>query len=80
MIAKTADELFGWDAYSLDRMTAKKDTIQPTLYVDAVSGQRRDVTPIAIDHPPTPRTRRAIEKGPELIVGMLQLHREQQFI
>ena len=68
MIAKTADELFGWEAYSLDLYDSAKDAIQPTLYIDTIGGERRDVTPIAIDHPPTPRTRRAIERGPELIV------------
>ena len=68
MIAKTADELFGWDSYSLDLYDSAKDAIQPTLYIDTIGGERRDVTPIAIDQPPTPRTRRVIERGAELIV------------
>ena len=68
MIAKQADELFGWDSYSLDLYDRAKDAIQPTLYIDTIGGERREVTPVAIDQPPTPRTRRVIEREAELIV------------
>jgi PAS domain S-box-containing protein len=68
IIAKTARELFGWDACNLDLYDADTDLIHPILNVDTIAGRRTDITASCVDRMPTPRGRRVMEHGPELLL------------
>jgi PAS domain S-box-containing protein len=68
MIVKTADEMFGWDSCTLDLYDSEKNALQPILNIDNIGQERQDITPFLTGQPPTPRGRRVIEKGAELIV------------
>ena len=68
IIADTADELFGWDACNLNLYDGISDVVHPLLNIDAINGERVDVTAGIADRKPTPRSRRLIDLGPELIL------------
>lgn len=68
IIASLADELFGWDCVTLDRYDAVRDACRPIINVDLVGGCRTEVPPSRVDLPPTPRMRRVIDRGAELIL------------
>lgn len=68
IIAQTARDLFGWDACTLDLYDVKMDIILPLLNVDTIGGQRVDVTPLISAMPPTARSRRILDHGPELVL------------
>lgn len=68
IIVEAADELFGWDACTLDLYDAQTDRCHPVLCLDVINGRRQDVPPAYADAPPTPSIRRAIEHGAELIL------------
>jgi PAS domain S-box-containing protein len=61
-----ADGLWHWDAGSFDLCSPAGDTVETVCCVDRVGGQRRDVPPVKAQ--PTPRMRRTLEHGPELIL------------
>ena len=67
LIVQTADELFGWDSCTLDLYDGEKDALLPILNIDTIGGERQDITSFLTGQP-TPRARRVIEKGAELIV------------
>jgi PAS domain S-box-containing protein len=68
IIAETADELFGWDSCTLDLYDAEHDLVHSILNIDMISGQRVSVPPLVSGQKPTPRGRRIIDRGPELIL------------
>lgn len=68
IIVGLADELFGWDAATLDRYDAARDACRPILNMDIVGGQRADVPPSYQERAPTARMRRVIDRGGELIL------------
>jgi PAS domain S-box-containing protein len=68
IIADTADELFGWDACTVDLYSANTDLIQPVLEVDTILGQRVNITQRMPSRPPSPLGRRVIDHGPKLIL------------
>jgi len=68
LIIQTADELFGWDSCTLDLYDSEKDVLLPILNIDTIGGKRQDITPFLTGQPPTPRGRRIIENGAELLV------------
>jgi PAS domain S-box-containing protein len=68
IIAQTAQDLFGWDSCTLDLYDAEHDVIHPMLNVDTIGGKQVDVTPFISGRKPTPRGRRVINHGPELIL------------
>ena len=68
IIAETARELFGWDACNLDLYDADTDLVHPILNVDTIGGRRIDITASCVDRKPTPRGRRVIDHGPELLL------------
>jgi PAS domain S-box-containing protein len=68
IIAKTAADLFGWDSCNLNLYDADRDTVHPMLNIDMIDGQQVDVTALVSSRPPTARSRRIIDHGPELVL------------
>ncbi len=68
IMTEVADELFGWDACTLNLYSPEEDKIFPVLTVDTVRGQRTDIPRGEIDRTPTTRTRRVLSQGAELIL------------
>ena len=68
IIARIADELFGWDSATFDLYDVASDRCQSILNYDIVDGCRQSVPPVRPAAPPTPRMRRAISGGSELIL------------
>ena len=68
IIAGVADELFGWDACSLDVYDAKEDLIFPILSIYTINGKRVDVPPAYVGRPPSQIVRRVLEHGGQLIL------------
>jgi PAS domain S-box-containing protein len=68
VIADTASDLFGWDSCVLKMYDADRDLLTPMLNIDTVAGRRVDVTALIADSEPTPRIRRLIERGAELVL------------
>jgi signal transduction histidine kinase len=66
LIADTADELFGWDACTLDVYAEERDLVHPVINIDTIGGKRTDVPPTHVGQPPTPTMRRVIEQGAHL--------------
>jgi PAS domain S-box-containing protein len=68
IIAQTAKDLFGWDACNLDLYDASTDVVTPLLNIDTIDEREVNVTPLIGSSPPTVRSRRVIEGGPELLL------------
>ena len=68
IIMEVADDLFGWDACTLNLYAPDEDKIFPVLSVDTIRGQRLDIPRAEIDRNPTTRTRRVLHQGAELIL------------
>ena len=68
VIAACADELWRWDSCTVDLYSAERGTVDPLLTVDLVGGRRRNVSPVRVSVPPTPRQRRVLEEGAVLIL------------
>ncbi|MDB6023724.1 MAG: Multi-sensor signal transduction histidine kinase, partial [Pedosphaera sp.] len=68
VIGNISDELFGWDAFTLDLYFGEEDKIRTVLNVDLINGERRDVPSTYIAFAPSAIARRVIEGGPELIL------------
>ncbi len=67
IIAKAADELFGWDACNLYLYVAETDEIYPVFESDLVDGERKLLTPQGRQKP-SQTTRRVLQHGAELIL------------
>ena len=67
VIVGVADDLFGWDACTLDLYMADQDTVIPIINIDIMEGNRRDV-PSVHGNTPTPRMRRVMEQGAQIIL------------
>ena len=63
VIADTADELLGWDAFAVDLYATERKQMQPLLAIDVIDGQRKDVTAPSEFLEPSPRFQRALEQG-----------------
>lgn len=68
LIVDIAEALFGWDAATLVMFDEKTGLCRPVLDVDLVNGQKADVLSIFYEKEPSPRMRRTIEQGAELIL------------
>jgi PAS domain S-box-containing protein len=69
IIKAVANELFKWDAFTLDLYSAEQDRIDPVLNVDTDrAGQRFDIVPSGLGQEPTKMARRIIQQGAELIL------------
>ncbi|HEX3720654.1 MAG TPA: ATP-binding protein [Verrucomicrobiae bacterium] len=67
IIARVADELFGWDAFSLYLYAPETDQVCPVFECDTINGRRMDVTSKGMEHP-SQTCRRVLHKGAELIL------------
>jgi PAS domain S-box-containing protein len=72
IIAKVADQLFGWDAFVLYLYAPETDEIYPIFQCDTIDGQRTHCTPKGRAKP-TKSTRRVLEHGAELILRQAPL-------
>ncbi len=68
VIVETADELFGWDACTLNLYSPDEDKIYPVLSIDTIRGQKLEIPSTEIDQHPTTRTRRILTQGAELVL------------
>jgi PAS domain S-box-containing protein len=69
IIQSVANELFQWDAFTLDVYSAEEDQVFPTLSVDTErSGRKYEITDGKQWRPLTARARRILEGGAELIL------------
>jgi two-component system cell cycle sensor histidine kinase/response regulator CckA len=69
IIASVAQDVLGWDAYSLDLYFAETDTVQAIVSMDRVgSGDPVDVPHAYASGPPGPMTRKVLAEGAQLIL------------
>jgi PAS domain S-box-containing protein len=69
IIASVAQDLLGWDAYSLDLYFAETETVQAIVSMDRVgSGDPVDVPHAYASGPPGPMTRKVLAEGAQLIL------------
>jgi PAS domain S-box-containing protein len=66
--AQTADELFGWDSCNLHLYAAESDTMRQVLHYDVIQGRRTEVAPLSETSKPSPRARRTLETGGQIIL------------
>ena len=67
-IFATADQLWDWDSGALDLYSPEEDRADSVLSVDMIGGQRREVPSAIVSGVPSPRMRRVLRDGPELIL------------
>jgi PAS domain S-box-containing protein len=69
IIASVAQDLLGWDAYSLDLYFAETDTVQAVVSMDRIGdGEPVDVPHAYVSGPPGPMTRKVLAEGAQLIL------------
>jgi two-component system cell cycle sensor histidine kinase/response regulator CckA len=69
IIASVAQEMLGWDAYSLDLYFAETETLQAIVSMDRVgAGEPEDVPHVYPSGPPGPMTRKVLAEGGQLIL------------
>jgi PAS domain S-box-containing protein len=69
IIADLAQDVLGWDAYSLDLYSAETGTVQAVVSMDRVGdGDPVDVPHAYASGPPGPMTRKVIAEGAQLIL------------
>jgi diguanylate cyclase (GGDEF)-like protein/PAS domain S-box-containing protein len=68
IIAAVADDLLGWDAYSMVLYSAADDTLRGVLNIDLVAGRRVEVPPDGVGHAPGPLSRRVMAEGGQLLL------------
>ena len=68
VLSEVTGTLFDWDFFLLELYDPEKDEIEPILTIDTVEGQRIDFTAESPSAEPSPRERRILENGPELIL------------
>lgn len=68
LIVGVAESLLGWDAAVLVMFDEKTGLCRPVLDVDLLNGQKADVCSPFHEKAPSPRMRRTIELGAELIL------------
>ncbi|MEK7674236.1 MAG: PAS domain S-box protein [Verrucomicrobiota bacterium] len=68
IIVQVADELLGWDACTVDSYSSEEDAVHSILALDTIDGRRVDIAPCRPDSKPSPRARRIMTQGAELIL------------
>ena len=68
IIVGVAQQLLGWDACTLDSYSPELDRAYHVLSQDTINGQRVECASVGHDAPPSPRLRRTIEAGGQLIL------------
>ena len=67
-IYASADQLWKWDAATLNVYSQESDWMDPVLFCDIMDGQRREVPAVLLPGAPTARMRRIMQQGAELIL------------
>ena len=66
---EVADDLFSWNAFTLNLYSAELDTIEPILNIDTDrEGKRFEIPLTSLGHQPSGRARRIVRHGAELIL------------
>jgi PAS domain S-box-containing protein len=68
VIAGCADDLWHWDACTVDLYSEGTDRVDPLLTVDTIDGERRSVAPTRVNAPPSPRLRRVLREGARILL------------
>ena len=69
IIASVAQDVLGWDAYSLDLYFAETETVQAIVSMDRIGiGEPVDVPHAYASGPPGPMTRKVLAEGAQLIL------------
>lgn len=68
IIGDVSDELFHWDAYSLNLYSPNQDKVHPVLNVDTIQGRKQELFIPLVDNTPSMRSRRILEAGAELVL------------
>jgi diguanylate cyclase (GGDEF)-like protein/PAS domain S-box-containing protein len=68
IIATVADELLGWDAYSLSLYNAEDDMMHDVLNMDVVDGKRTEVASPIASYTPGYTSRYVMTEGPLLLL------------
>lgn len=80
LIINVADTLIGWDAAAILLYDPETGLCRSVLNIDLINGKRADHLPPFNDEPPTPRQRRTLEQGAELILRRAPLVMPAEFI
>ncbi len=67
-IYASADQLWKWDTATLSLYSPESDWMEPVLFYDVMDGERDEVAPPFAAGAPTPRMRRIMQHGAELIL------------
>ena len=68
IIVDIADQLFGWDASSLDLYSEEKKEVFPVLTVDILDGKRTLIPDLPTGRSPGPKMQKAIDHGAQLFL------------
>jgi two-component system, NarL family, sensor histidine kinase UhpB len=68
VISGCADALCHWDACTVDLYSEESDRVEPLLTVDTIGGERLSVPPVRVNVPPSPRQRRVLREGPQILL------------
>ncbi|HVK58177.1 MAG TPA: PAS domain S-box protein [Candidatus Kapabacteria bacterium] len=68
VIAEAAQNLCGWDAFSLDLYDPKADLIIPVLMIDELEGHKKEFAPDVKSRPPSPYVRTVLQNGPQRLL------------
>jgi signal transduction histidine kinase/PAS domain-containing protein len=63
IISEVADELLGWDAFSLNRFNCESNEVHPILNIDTFNGQRADIPAAEIKPGVSGAIRRIMSQG-----------------
>ena len=74
IIMAIADQLFGWDACSLNLYSEEKQEVFPALAKDIIDGQRADAVTGHIWYTPGPLMQKTMKEGAQLILRDLNAH------
>ncbi|MEW5798331.1 MAG: PAS domain S-box protein [Bacteroidota bacterium] len=72
IVVDVADQLFGWDACTVDLYFEHTGLVTTVLNIDTVQGERVEFPPSFINCPPTDRMRRVIKEGSLLVLRDLK--------
>lgn len=79
LIVNVAESLLGWDAAVLVMFDEKTGLCRPVLDIDVVNGQKTDVLSTFHEKEPSPRMRRTIEQGAELVLRQEPLTQTEDY-
>ncbi len=68
IVLDAADELVGWDSFSVDLYAPELDTISCVLAMDVIDGRRTEIRVSGLGAAPSPRLRQTLFHGAQLIL------------